>query len=768
MRQTQLVEVNKFTAGLITDASPLTAPDNSCLDVDNFVFNIDGSSNRRLGMDYELGFDIIDSNVNYIESTNIGIRSYKWNNVGGEPTRVVQVVQVGNRLDFFHLNGGPISTEYFHSETFVGSLLDTKFSFATVDGLLVVVNGDKDIYIFEYTDPNIITKTNKRLLIRDFFGVDDTDGGVDITRGSEVQNRPSILHGRHIYNLRNQSFGIPRIHANDGGPSDPITAFVSVTGGKYPSNADTVVSALYPDPEDSNNRIVDRFFATDLNSNPIGSTRAAQGYFIIDALDRGASRVSENAKNMARYPALSLNISGLATDQTPKGATAVTEFAGRIFYGGFTGEVIGPDGHSPKLSSYILFSKVVDSIADINVCYQSNDPTSKDFPDIIATDGGFIRLNEAYGIQKLLNLGSSLMVVAKNGVWRITGGSDNGFNATTYIVEKISDRGCTSPDSIVIIDNGFMFWSDDGIYSVSQDQFGSWVNNNISFGRIQRFYDDIPTSDKQLAYGAYDSYERKVHWLFYNSLSSNQEVKELILDLQLQAFYPHTIKRYGDSAVPRPACMFVGLPYQIDISQIPVVVNDDPVVIGSDAVIISNENRLGVTQRELGYVIVTSIDGMIEYTFGRYSNLDFRDWFSVDNIGVDADAFMITNYLSGNDFQRDKQVPYITAHLRRTENGVDENSDPINQSSCYVQSRWDWSDTNKSNKWSREFQAYRYRRLYLPLNDQDDYDNGFDTVVTKNKVRGNGKVLSLRFRTEPYRNLHLYGWSMIFSVTEQV
>lgn len=759
--------MNKFNAGLITDASPLTTPDNSSLDEDNFVLNIDGSRNRRLGMDYETDYQIIDSAVGYTDANQIGIRSFKWQNAGGDPEKYIQVVQVGNTLDFFDMDSVAISQGYFHTESFPTSPLDVKFSFATVDGLLVAVNGDKDIYIFEYTAPTTITRSTKRLFIRDFFGVDDIISGNDITRGTEVSNRISTFSENHIYNLRNQSWGVPRPSSSSEVAADPIGHFFTVSGGLYPSNSDSVGYSLYADAADPEDRILERFFADDLYKNPIGTTRAAQGYFIIDALDRGASRLNEMNKNDARYPALTYSITSLNTDSTPGGATQVSEFAGRIFYGGFTGEVIDGDGHSPKLSSYIFFSKVVESIADINACYQVGDPTSKENPDIIATDGGFIRINGAYGIQRIVNLGSSLMVVAKNGVWRIVGGSDNGFIATAYIVEKITDKGCTSPDSIVIVDNGLMFWSDDAIYYVNPDQFGSWQSTNISFGRIQRFYDEINIGDKQMAYGAYDSYERKVRWLYYNHTQSITPVKELILDLQLQAYYTNTIKQLND-VYPKPVAVYIGLAYQIDVSESNIVVNNDPVVVNTDQVVLSSSELLGISQRELGYIIITSIDNGISYTFGKYTNTDFRDWYSVNNIGVDADAYLITNYMSGTDFQRDKRLPYITIHLRRTETGFDDEMIPINQSSCLVQARWDWSDSDRSGKWGREFQAYRYRRLYLPLNDEDNYDNGFSTIVTRNKLRGNGKVLSLRFRTEPNRNLHLYGWSMIFSVAENV
>lgn len=769
-RQASAVEVNKFNAGLNTDSSPLTTPDNSSLEEENMVLNIDGSRNRRLGLDYEIDYEEVETTITSAESLKIGVSTYRWDNAGGDPEKSIEVIQFGNELKFFDLDGESISSSLIHTHLFPLSAVTGKVSFAVVDGILVIANGEESIYSFTFTAPSTITYTTSRLMIRDFFGVEDIYEGVDISRGSEVQNRPASGSDEHIYNLRNQSFGIPRLARNEENLSDPIAKFYQYSG-YVPSNSDTVVEALYPDAEDTDNRTIDRFFLDDLYLNPLGTSRAAQGYFIIDALNRGTSRLEKEEENRARYPHLTIAVADLPEDRTPGGATCVTEFAGRVFYSGFTGEVIDGDQNSPKMSSYVLFSKVVDNTADINLCYQEGDPTSKINPDIIDTDGGFIRINEAYGIKGLVNLGSSLMVVAANGVWRVVGGTDNGFTATSYIVEKVTDRGCTAQDSIAVIDNGLMFWGDDAIYHVTTDQFGGWVANNISFSRIQTLYDNINIEDKRMAKGSYDSYERKVRWLYYNRTNSTTPTRELVLDLQLQAFYLNTIKQLDGNAFPRAVSIYSGVPYQVVNSELPVVAGVDDVLIGADIVYISSEERSGVSQREIGYLVVTEVDPVIKYTFATYRNTDFRDWFSEDGVGVDAEAFVVTSYLSGTDFQRDKQVPYITVHLRRTEIGFEEVGGellPINQSSCLMQARWDWSDSTRSGKWGREFQAYRYRKLYIPQDADDDYDNGFITVVTRNKLRGNGKVLSLKFRTEPYRHFHLYGWSMIFSVAENV
>lgn len=769
-RQTQAIEINKFNAGLNTDASPLTSPENSSLEENNMVLNIDGSRNRRLGLDLEEGHVSVTTTIANADSLPIGSSSYRWDNAGGDPEKSLLVVQFGTEIKFFDLDTTPISDGLFFTYDFATAPSSQNFSYAVVDGILVVVTGLKEIHLFEYEVPTTITVTTTRLKIRDLFGVEDIYDDVDITNGSDVQNRPLTLSDNHLYNLRNQSWGIPRLNGSDTYVTDPVPGFNSASGGRFPSNSDSVIEAFYPDAENADNRTVDRFFPTDLYTNPLGTTRAAQGYFIIDALDRGQSRLDNEYENRQRYSDLVYSVATLPQDITPSGPTIISEFAGRVWYAGFPGEITDGDSKSPRMSSYVLFSQVVDNVDDINLCYQEGDPTSKNNPDIVDTDGGFIRINEAYGIKKLVNLGSSLIVVASNGIWRIYGSTDTGFTATTYIVEKITDRGCSAQDSVAIIDSSFMFWGDDAIYHVTTDQYGSWVCNNISFGRIQRLYDAVNIEDKRAARGAYDSYERKVRWLYNTRLTSDTATKELVLDLQLQAFYTNTISQFDGTNLPRAVTTFPGVPYTITVDEVNVVVGADVVLVGADTVTLLNSSQTGTLLREIGYVVVTSVDPVVEYGFATYRNLDFRDWYSIDDVGIDADAYVVTSYISGNDFQRDKQVPYITVHCRRTENGF-EDADlvtPINQSSCIIQARWDWSNSNASGKWGREFQAYRYRKLYIPVDVDDTYDNGFATVVTRNKLRGNGKVLSLKFRTEPYRNFHLYGWSMLFNVAENV
>lgn len=735
-RQKAPIEVNKFTGGLMTDSNPLTSPDGYALDLINLRFKIDGSIQRRLGLAKSAGGSDVTTSVAGASDTSVN--SFKWDNVSGDPDREFLVVQIGNEIKFFDLSVANYSASVLYTYTFSSLPTNRRFTFAVVDGILVVATGEKTPTTFEFSAPSTFTVGSVTLYIRDLFGVGDIADGYNLFDGSSVQYRPlGPVTDAHVYNLRNQSFGVPRVNGNNEDSGDPIARFnelynLDLGQNRFPSNSDFVGNALYPDPNDTDNRIIDRFFASDLMRNTIGSTVAPKGYFIIDALERGASRIAEEAKNRVIYSALTTSVSTLPTDRTPGGPKIVSQFAGRIFYAGFSGEVVGGDSQSPKMSSYVLFSRVVNNQADTGRCYQDGDPTSKNAPDIIDTDGGFIRINGAYGIIDLINLGDGLIVVAANGIWRIIGGTENGFTATSYIVEKLSDRGCTNPETIVLVDNTIMFWGEDAIYHIKQDQFGSWGAENISTGRIQSLYNGISTEQRQLASGKYDEYSRTVSWIYQNQITGTDATYELSLDLALSAFLLNRIDYVAGQ--PKVVSNFQQKPYTAD-------------------------GEL----KDIGYLAITQTSPVVKYAFATCTGTDWKDW------GItDAAAYIVTNYISGGDFQRSKQAPYVTVYLRRTETGFDVDYNPQNVSSCVLQTMWEWTDNGNSGKWGRPFQAYRHGRLWFPEDASSAFDDGHPVVVTRNKVRGSGRVLSIKFSTEPDKAFHLYGWSMIVSVKENV
>lgn len=765
-RSTSAVELNTFVAGLITEATPLTFPANASLDEDNFVLNRKGSRQRRLGMDYEDSHVVVNSGKVMPSIGEPPITYHRWRNAGGLVDKDLLVVQVGDKISIFDQNVNPVSSGLLFSYTFSATVSSNKFSYAVVDGLLIVATGGKDITIIEYTSPSSFSVTTRRLLVRDQFGLEDVIGGQDLRVGNGVAIRPTSMTSAHAYNLRNQTWGEPRKREKEESVEDPITEFKSKSGNKYPSNSDAVNYALYADTNDAGDRLTERFIAKDLVSNPVGTFPAPRGFFIIDALDRGTSRLTEYANLLSRNPSLDFPIATLPIDSTSGGATVVAEYAGRTWFAGFSGDVVDGDAHSPRMASYVLFSQLVEDISDVTSCYQEGDPTSKEDPDLLDTDGGFIRIDGAFGITSLVDVGSALMVVAHNGVWMIQGGSDFGFKATNYIVTKITNRGCDSPGSLVVVDNTFMYWSDDGIYSVAPNQFGDYEATNLTRNTIQTLYDNISNDLRANARGVYDTYEQKVRWIFNNLLTSDGEVRELILDLTLGAFSTNTIKNTGVAKRPLLVGGVTMPAFTIMSVNDDVVVDNVDVTVGGDQVFVEVDVKQS-NIREVIYLTVIATSPTITYTFSFYKNEEFKDWVTSDGVGVDARAYLLTGWMSGGDAQRYKQVPYATFHFTKTEDGFEEDESgdwiPLHQSSCKVSTQWDWANHANSGQFGRQFQAYRFKRHYIPADISDGFDNGYQTVVTKNKLRGKGKALSLLIETEPARDCQLLGWSMVMT-----
>lgn len=763
-RQINAVEITTFVGGLITEASPLTFPPNASLDEDNFVLNRDGSRERRLGMDYEAGHVDVPTTVVVPNSGDVATTSIRWNNAGGDASKNLIVVQVGNQIQVFDASLSPISGSVIYSKTFTDVAVDRPFSYTVVDGVMVIATGRKEISTLKYAN-GVVVLEDKTLFIRDLFGVTDVVDGVNLRQGNGVTIRPTTRTQTHTYNLRNQTFAQPRKVVSDESVLDPIEHF-RTQAGKEPSNSDAVTSALYPDSNDSDDRLSERFNAKDIINSPVGTYPAPKGYFIIDAMSRGTSRLAEYQKLMAQYPQLTVNVSSLPVDTTPGGPVVVSEYAGRVFYSGFSGEIIGGDENSPRMSSYVLFSQLVEDPTDITTCYQDGDPTSKETPDLLDTDGGFIRIEGAYNIVRLINIGNALAVLAANGVWLIQGGSDYGFKATNYLTTKVTTHGCDSPNSVIVIDNTFMYWSDDGIYNVAPNQFGDYIAENISQKTIQKFYDAIDALDRRACKGTYDTYEKKVRWLYGARISSDSRVRELVLDTTIGAFYPATIG-FMDQRLPLPIAGVIVPPFRTTQVSSPVTVNGNTVTASADPVVVS----MSVTQpstRETIYAVVTGTSPTIKFTFGAYSDPHHRDWRSYNGIGIDAPSFLLTGYQSAGDFQRTKQAIYVTTHFEKTEDGFSAEFEPLNPSSCFMQAQWDWANSANSGKWGRTVQAYRHRRHYMPADENDGFDDGNATVRTRNKLRGSGKVLSLLFTSEPDKHMHLLGWSMLMGVNGNV
>lgn len=785
-RKNQLVEMNTFVAGLVTEASPLTFPPNASLDEANFELLKNGSRKRRLGMDFEDGYETVVTNVYSSTTAEYPVNTYKWKDVNSNPSLEILVVQLRNYIYLFNLSSSSISPNLITSLD-VGDTTDTHhYSFASVDGKLVVATGDRTLRVYAYDEgTGGVSGSEYALYIRDLFGVYE-----DLAVGANVTTRPSTLSDEHLYNLRNQTWASPRHRSDINSISDPITYFYersnwtgtlgdplssvknSLTAGNvFPSNSDNVTYALYPNVDIVDDRVSRRFFARDLLGNNAGSGQAPRGHFILNAFDRGNSRNSRYSQLMSNNPDLVEDLDDrLPTDQSYHvqgsvgGPKVVCEFSGRLFYAGNPPHVAGGDRFSPDMSKYVLFSRIIHNQSDFGICYQEGDPTSEDNFDLLDTDGGFIRISECYNICHMVEMGNKLIVFAQNGVWYITGGNDYGFKATDYKVVKVTDRGTRSPKSIVVVNDSVYYWSDDGIYVIGANQMGDISAQNITSATINTLYISISEVNRAYADGVYDSYEKKIRWIYGNRFQRIGAVIELVYDVETKAFYKNRVDRVNLTS-PLLMSAFVTSPFTLDSYDEVVTYNGEDVTYLGEDVTYTYSIEVPVI-REVKYLVFTDISGRMEFTFSSYKDPLFRDWYSYDGVGIDAEAFMYTGYMAGETFLLNKQVPYISFFFERTEDGfdtVDGEIVPRNQSSCKVRALWDWSDSINSGRWTPEFQAYRYQRPWIPATGGSAYDYGQSVITTKSKLRGKGRVMSLYIKTEPQKDCRLLGWSMMVS-----
>lgn len=714
-----------FVKGLVSEAGPLTYPEDSSYAEDNTNLFRKGNRSRRLGFDFEDDYSLSSYYVNDSDVDTVGSHTYKWESINEQADLNFLVHRLGSNLYFYDLASSSLSNGLksfsIDLNTFLApnasDVAQGEVSMAGGKGYLFVVGSKLEPFIVEYNpDNDTISTTRTYIQIRDFRGVDD---------GLANDEDPVTLSNPHKYNLMNQGWVDPR---NTGAPgsvqyfdsyggtgtySGPTTAVISsyfTQFSAYPGNNKSWWVARDSTTGDFDPELLGKFFS--------GNNRAARGHFVVDAFYVDRSAIS--------------GVAGLPVEPIAERPPSVAFFSGRVWY---------------VLNGTIYFSQVLDDKRKAGFCYQEADPTSEDISDLIATDGGVIPIPEMARGVKLVPMGGGLLVFGTNGIWYVSG-TQAGFTATDISVSKINPIGTNSPDSIVEAEGQVFFWSKVGIIGLSQKSgmFGAvegvFDRTNVTEQTIQSLYNDIPEDSKQKAKGVYDPATNTVQWLFRSGTTPGMYLYDRVLnlDMTLGAFYPWTVSTVG--------------PYITGLFVTPTINN-----INSDSSIRSNFIK---------YLAAVPSNGTYRYTAGLFKSSTFSDWHTYDGVGQAYTSFLETGYELLEDAMRQKQAPYVFCYFRRTEdNFVGNEADDYTvdkPSSCYLQVKWDWSNSSASNRWSSKVQAYRFRQQ--PTLDVDNlaFDNGFPVVVTKNKVRGQGKAIQFRFESnEIGKDFDLLGWAVPYS-----
>jgi len=374
------------------------------------------------------------------------------------------------------------------------------------------------------------------------------------------------------------------------------------------------------------------------------------------------------------------------------------------------------------VDSTVYFTQIAETDSDTGRCYQQNDPTSTEFPDLLDTDGGVIELEDTQRIKAMQPYSSGVLIFAGNGVWYIYN-PDGGFKATAFNVEKITDRGIDSAKSIVVADNTIYYFSNNAIMQVSTNQFNTVDAEDITESSIRSYYLSVLAGEE--AQGVYNSGTKQCEWWLPKALGEG-----LILDTTVGAFYPQ--KQSSDT-------------YKL--------------------------NRAFTVANAIYYPSSIKTDTDVTYSFSSPQNALFQDF------GTDQNAYLVTGFETLGKFSNKKAVSQARVFFRKTETTITDYVDGYvfdKPSSCLFQSRWDFDNSNAYGKYTGVLDGVgrgQAMQLYKPMQRgfiPDAYPYTFDTgealISKKFNIRGNGDAVQFVFQTEPQKDMQLLGYSVSYTM----
>ena len=509
---------NTFNKGLLTEYSELNFPNEASVDELNCELFKAGNRKKRKGIQLEAGY----AEVSGFFSPDRLYHTATWKNVGQNADEEYLIVQSGNRLYFFKKGTKPLSEQQVPTSDadptpYVVELSaynvpgglgagGSKIDVASINGLLVVVSPQLEPFYIEKKEDGSFTETRIVPKVRDY----EWQGTTSLYSEQSISFPAGI--GRQ-YDTKNCGWA-------DGpdGIGDTALETYKVSQSKWPPLTHPWYSG-----KDSGGS----FSVVEWQKVYSGTTLIGNGHYILDLFSKNRAEVS--------------GIPEIETEETTSRFSTVAAYAGRVWYAGH--------------DSRVYYSQIIEDNSQIGLCYRINDPTSEENPSALATDGGYINLPEANGIKQLQAFGSSLLVFADNGVWRISGIDGNLFKSDDYSIYKVTDNGLAFRSSLIAAQNSVPFWwSYTGIHTLQVTDQGGLVELSISRDTIQTFWSNIDPSARGFVTSAYDAYNNQILWMYPNT-TRDYEYKFnniLLLDIDLGAFFPWTV---SDTTTGFPSLM---------------------------------------------------------------------------------------------------------------------------------------------------------------------------------------------------------------------
>lgn len=267
-----------FVQGLVTEGGFFVHPKNAWKEGFNITPNVDGSVERRLGIDYEDLYSFYAAGIDASERDLWAFTVDRWNTVGGNGNLDFFVVQLGPTIHFYESATGTISAQ---KKSFTIDLNDFLFAgfqgivgasiikATTAYGKLIITCKDCDPILVIYDgELDSITTDRLELKIRDFTGIPSPK---PVSFEAKYDQWTALEFWPHaLYNLFNQGWTVDTINLYrlaHGSNVDPLL-------GDLPSNSKQWIYG-------KNNN--DDFDAVLLDKQDFGSMTAPKGRIIINA-----------------------------------------------------------------------------------------------------------------------------------------------------------------------------------------------------------------------------------------------------------------------------------------------------------------------------------------------------------------------------------------------------------------------------------------------------------------------------------------------------
>jgi len=795
----------QLNKGLNTESGEISFPDGYSVDERNYELLVDGSRRRRKGLAQESGGASHATGLTI--GTSDAYTTYKWRGVGGDPTKNFIVHQIGATLQFTD-DSETLSTTYNPQVTILdqfavdivtnpqATIATGVCQFAQGRGVLLVTQQYlRPFYVSYNLTTNEFTYHPISIQVRDFDGIDD---------GLPFQSTPSVIDDDHRYNLRNRGW----IEFDIESGSSPSYFDVQ---GNYPSKAmiwykgyRRITDVGYSDLDG-----IQEFDSAKLVGERFGQSSAPQGALLLDPLDTRYSgsttnegdevlidsitvssgtyqtgsvitivteavhgrdtgdfvtmsgtqigldyfiiqpvtlsnlngyheiTVSDTTTFTITYPAypgtdlewgtvtktgqINGNVSLPKSDgkALSAGPTACAYFAGRAWFAGIQ------DG---EWADTVFFSKIAQKPAGFSACHQEADPTNPEFNMLSSSDGGTVVIPNLGNVQRMLTLKDALIIYSDRGIWEIGGGRRGLFTASQYSVRKITEAECSSGRSPIVIGNRSIYTGPRGIHVLAPNKYTRVIEeSSLSDQLVLTLWNAIPEANQSTVQTVHDSALNRVYFLYGDSGdNTNHYANTLVLDLRVGAYYKYVFNTTAAT----------GLLGAFSITD-------------SDSA--ANNKKIKWTAQ--------STNSLVTCDLNQTDYIDFN--------GAESPLpYVVTGWDNLGDFQRRRQAPVITVFAKRTETGyiaAGDGWDGVNESSNLLTAYWDWTDDDISGKIGSQNETYRHTRAFVP-SAADDV-SGYPVVTTRNKIRGRGRVLQLRFDGAATKDSHILGFTTNYKVS---